>query len=550
MLRRFSKVGATPPPDKPIDQGAMVRDFQQPRRSAAMAGNAMVATSHPMATLTALDILKSGGNAVDAAIAAVAVLAMAEPQMSGLGGDCFAIYVKNGAAPVAFNGSGRAPRKAELDWYVERGIATIAPDSPHAVTVPGAVDAWCTLLKDHGTKDLAELFAPAIALAENGIVVTPRVAYDFAVYQDRAMGDPAAARVFAPAGRILREGERLRNPALAATLRRLARDGRAAFYEGPIAAEIVRILNSRGGLHEEADFARHRGEYVTPISASYRDYDVFECPPNGQGIAALIILRILAGYDLSEGKLGEGDRIHLLAEATKAAYAARDALVGDPDFAPSPVERLLSNAHAAACRGRIQMGRANPAPSYDEAEHKSTIYLCVVDRDGNAISFINSLYDDFGSGIFAPDCGVLLQCRGRMFRTIPGHPNAIAPGKRPLHTIIPGFLMKDGRAQMPFGVMGGNYQAVGHAHLLSHMLDRLMDPQAAVEAPRSFCFDGVLGLEHTIPESVAQDLARRGHRTSYAPRPLGGAQAIWIDHERGILVGGSDPRKDGFAAGY
>ena len=528
----------------------MARDFQQPRRSAALAANAMAATSHPLATLAALDMLKSGGNAVDAAICAAGVLAMAEPQMTGVGGDCFAIYVKNGAAPVAFNGSGRAPAKAELSWYVERGFRAIVPHSPHAVTVPGSVDAWCSLVEEHGTKDLAALLAPAIALAEEGCVVAPRVASDFAFYQDVVLGEPEAAKIFAPAGRILGEGERVRNPALAATLRGIAREGRKAFYEGPVAAEIVAALNARGGLHAAEDFARHRGEYVTPISARYRGYDVFECPPNGQGIAALMMLRVFAGYDLGEGKVSEADRIHLLAEATKAAYAARDALVGDPQFAAVPVERLLSDAHAAETRSRIRMDRAGPAPVYDESEHKHTIYLCVVDRDGNAISFINSLYHDFGSGIFVPGCGVMLHSRGSMFRTIPGHPNAIAPGKRPLHTIIPGFLTKDGKAQMPFGVMGGNYQAVGHAHLLTHMLDRLLDPQAAIEAPRSFCFDGVLGLERTVPEDVARELARRGHRVGYADRPFGGAQAIWIDRERGLLVGGSDPRKDGCALGY
>ncbi len=232
-----------------------MRDFQQPRRSVALAANAMAATSHPLATLAALDTLKSGGNAVDAAISAAAVLTMAEPHMTGLGGDCFAIYVKNGQAPVALNGSGRAPQKAELSWYVERGIRAIAPQSPHAVTVPGSVDAWCTLVEEHGTKDLAALFAPAIALAEEGCVVTPRVAYDFATFEEKVLADEAATKVFAPTGRVLREGERLRNPALAATLRRIAREGRTAFYEGPVAADIVKTLTARGGLHSLDDFS-------------------------------------------------------------------------------------------------------------------------------------------------------------------------------------------------------------------------------------------------------------------------------------------------------
>jgi gamma-glutamyltranspeptidase / glutathione hydrolase len=527
-----------------------MRDFQLPRRSAAVAANSMAATSHPLATLAAIEQLRAGGNAVDAAIAAAAVLTLAEPHMTGCGGDCFAIYVKNGAPPIALNGSGRAPMKATAAWYAERGMAAIAPESPHAVTVPGAVDAWCTLAADHGTRDLAALLAPAIALAEEGCALTPRVAADFADNDGKPQADPAAAKVFAPRGRVLRLGERVRNPALAETYRRIAREGRRGFYEGFVAADIVKTLNGAGGLHTLEDFASQRSEYVTPIAAPYRGFDVLECPPNGQGIAALMILRVLAGYDFAGDALSEADRIHLLAEATKAAYGARDALVGDPHFTPVPVARLLSDATAERVRAGIRLDRAGAAPAWDEAEHKDTIYLCVVDRDGNAISFINSIFHEFGSGIMAPESGVLLHSRGSMFRTAPGHPNAIAPGKRPLHTIIPAMLMQGGRAAMPFGVMGGNYQATGHAHLLMHMLDRGMDPQAALETPRSFAFDGVLGLERTHPRAVAEDLARRGHRVGHAARPFGGGQAIFIDSDRGLLIGGSDPRKDGCALGY
>jgi gamma-glutamyltranspeptidase / glutathione hydrolase len=520
-----------------------MRDFQFPRRSAAVAANAMAATSHPLATLTAVEQLRSGGNAVDAAIAAAAVLAMAEPHMTGLGGDCFAIYAKKGKPPVALNGSGRAPQKATLDWYRDRRMVAIEPRSPHAVTVPGAVDAWLTLAADHGTRDVGALLAPAIALAEDGVLITPRVASDFADNAG-AFWDKDAARLFAPDGRVLRLGERLRNPALAETLRRIAREGRKGFYEGPVAAGIVRKLNALGGLHTLQDFAAHRSDYVEPIAAPYRGHHVLECPPNGQGIAALMILRVLGGFDLA--KLGEADRIHLLAETTKAAYWARDRFIADPAFAPAPAD-LNSDAWAERARAQIRMDRAGPfAPAATESH---TIYLSVVDRDGNAISFINSIFHEFGSGILAPESGVLLHSRGSMFRLEPGHPNAIAPLKRPLHTIIPGMLMSGGTVRMPFGVMGGNYQAVGHAQLLTNMLDLGLDPQAALETPRSFAFDGVLGLERTIGPEIAQDLAARGHRVGYAARPFGGGQAIWID-DSGILIGGSDPRKDGFALGY
>jgi gamma-glutamyltranspeptidase/glutathione hydrolase len=263
-----------------------------------------------------------------------------------------------------------------------------------------------------------------------------------------------------------------------------------------------------------------------------------------------MILRALAGYDLAAAACGEADRIHLLAEATKAAYRARDAYFADPHFAPVAVERFLGDAYSHRVRAQIRLDRASDAVDWDEPEHKDTVYISIVDRDGNAISFINSLFHDFGSGIVAAASGVLLHSRATMFRIEPGHPNAIAPGKRPMHTIIPGMLVKDGRAVMPFGVMGGNYQACGHAHILSQILDLGLDPQAAVETPRSFAFDGVLQLETTIAPAIAADLARRGHRIERQVRPLGGAQAIWIDRVRGLLIGGSDPRKDGGALGY
>jgi gamma-glutamyltranspeptidase/glutathione hydrolase len=527
-----------------------MRDFHQPRRSAAIASEAMAATSHPFATLTALDILRAGGNAMDAAIAAVAVLGVVEPQSTGIGGDCFMLYSPRAGAPIALNGSGRAPHKARVEWYVEHGMRSIEPESPHAVTVPGAIDAWCQLNQDHGGKPLGELLEPAARLAEAGVPIAPRVAHDFAGLAGKIARDEFAAKVFLRDGRLPRFGETLRQPALAATLRRIGREGRDAFYRGPVAAEIVARLNALGGLHTLDDFAEQRSEYVTRISTDYRGTTVHECPPNGQGLAALMILNILRGYDLTSSRLSEADRIHLLAEATKAGYAARDAYFGDPAQAAVPVERLLSADYADQVRERIELKRASAAILPEGPAHRDTVYLCVVDRDRNAVSFINSLFHPFGSGIYAPESGVMLHCRGAMFRTTPGHPNAIGPGKRPLHTIIPGMLMRDGRATMPFGVMGGSYQACGHAHFLSQMLDHGRDPQAALDAPRSFASDGVLALEPTIPEAVAADLARRGHVVAWTEAPHGGGQAIEIDHARGVLIGGSDPRKDGCALGY
>ncbi|HEY7992033.1 MAG TPA: gamma-glutamyltransferase [Stellaceae bacterium] len=525
-----------------------MRDFHQPRRSAVIASEAMAATSHPLATFTALEMLRAGGNAMDAAIAAVAVLGVVEPQSTGIGGDCFCIYSPKAGAPIALNGSGRAPQKATVDWYVANGIKTIDSETPHAVTVPGAVDAWCRLNQDHGRKTLAEVLEPAARYAEAGVPIAPRVAHDFAGLSDKIARDEFAARVFLRNGRLPGAGDTLKQPALAATLRRIGKEGREAFYAGAVAKEIVARLQSLGGLHALDDFAAQRCEYVTPIATDYRGATVYECPPNGQGLAALLILNILAGY--APEKLGEADYIHLLAEATKAGYAARNTYIGDPAQVSVPVERLLSKEYAEAVRQKIDMKRASAPILPDVTPHKDTVYLCVVDRDRNAVSFINSLFHPFGSAIYAPESGVMLHCRGSFFRTTPGHPNAIAPGRRPLHTIIPGMLMRGGRTEMPFGVMGGSYQACGHAHFLSNLLDRGLDPQSALDAPRSFADLGVLALETTVSKDVAAELARRGHDVVWADAPHGGGQAIRIDHARGVLIGGSDPRKDGCALGY
>ena len=526
-----------------------MRDFNVPGRSAAMAAHGMAATSHPMATLAALDVLRAGGNAADAAIAAVAVQCVAEPESTGIGGDCFILYSRAGAVPVALNGSGRAPAKANVEWYVEHGIREIEVPTPHAVTVPGAVDAWCMFNREHGTRPLAELLEPAARLAEEGYVVTPRVADDWRRAQAK-LRDPVTAALFLPGGRPPAAGDRMANPPLAATLRRIGREGREAFYAGAVMHDIVSRLKVLGGLHEEEDFAAQLSTWVEPITASYRGYEVYECPPNGQGMAALMMLRTLAGYALDGDSFSEADRLHLLAEANKAAYWVRDNFICDPEHVPVDVEGFLSEARAERTRRSIRLDRAMPGPRWGEIEHKDTVYLCVVDRDGNACSFINSLFSAFGSGIVAPQSGVLLHNRGTGFRTLPGHPNAIAPRKRPFHTIIPGMLVKDGRAVMPFGVMGGHYQAMGHAHFLHRLLDRGMDPQQAAEAPRILALNGALQVEKAVPEPIVADLARRGHDIEVQEVPLGGCQAIWIDHERGVLIGGSEPRKDGLALGY
>jgi gamma-glutamyltranspeptidase/glutathione hydrolase len=529
-----------------------VRDFQVPGRSVAIATGGMVCTSHPLATLTAVDVLRGGGNAVDAAIAACAVQCVVEPQSTGVGGDCFVLYAPaGGGAPIALNGSGRAPRALTPEIVHNPVNGRIPLPTAHAVTVPGAVDAWFRLAEDHGTRGIDSLLRPAIGYAREGYPVMERVAYDWARFSDKLARYPETARVFLPEGKPLPPGALHRQPALAETLETIARDGRDGFYTGWVAEDIVESLDALGGVMTVNDLAEHRSEYVSPIRTSYRGYDVYQCPPNGHGVTVLLGLNILAGYDLAGLDPLGPRRFHLEAEAMRLAYQDRNTYLADPSHASVPVEALLSVAHAESLGAAIDPERAMtglPAPSLPP--HTDTVYLCVVDRDGNAVSFINSLFESFGTGIVAPRSGVLLHNRGTGFVLEPGHPNRLAPGKRPLSTLIPGMVMKDGRAVMPYGVMGGQYQAVGHVRFLTNVLDFGMTIQAALDLPRGFHFDGVYALERGVPQATCDGLARLGHRVERSPIPLGGGQAIVIDHDTGVLLGASDGRKDGIALGF
>ncbi|WP_108462964.1 gamma-glutamyltransferase family protein [Devosia naphthalenivorans] len=526
------------------------RDFMRPGRSVAVAKHAMAATSHPLATLAAIDILRAGGNAVDAAIAAVALQGVIDPHMTGIGGDCFAIYAPAQGNPTCINGSGRTPAKASLKALLAAGAAKVPDLSAHAVVIPGAVDAWCLLNAQHGRLPLSDVLAPAIAAAERGFVATPRVAQDWTVYADRLKPHAAAAAHFLPQDRPLAIGQSLASPALAATLTRIGKEGREAFYSGPVAEDMVSVLQAAGGTHDRADFSSHSSVVSTPLSANYRGYQLLECPPNGQGLTALIMARLLERFDLSDPALGEADRIHLLAEATKAAYRLRDSYIGDPASMTVSPNELLSDATISALHAGISMHEASPLADFDFPLHRDTVYVSVVDEDGNAISLINSVFMAFGSGIYAARSGVLFNNRGAGFSLEPDHPNLYGPSKLPLHTIIPAILRKGGRTVMSFGVMGGQYQAVGHTHMMSQIIDQGLDVQQASDRPRSFYTDGAITLEPTIDDWVRLELESRGHRTRWADEPLGGCQAIWIDRGNGLLWGASDHRKDGIALGY
>ncbi|WP_448952271.1 gamma-glutamyltransferase [Labrys neptuniae] len=528
-----------------------MRDFQLPGRSPVRATEAMVATSHPLASAAALTLLREGGNAIDAAICAAAVLAVVEPQSTGIGGDCFCLYVPRGEGEViAYNGSGRAPAAATLDWYESRGFTEIPVDGPHAVTIPGAIDAWCRLSADHGRTPLDRVLAPAIHYAEAGYVVHDRVEADWHEAQELLARDAVAARIFLPGGVPPRAGDVHRQPELAASLRLIAAKGREAFYQGELAEDMVSHLKAKGGLHTLDDFAAAKGDYVAPVRTTYRGVDAWQMPPSNQGLTALVMLNLLSGFDLGTLDPLGAERLHLEVEAGRLAYRIRDEAIADPSHADVPVETLLSPAHADGLRRRIDPNRANGTLPPSVMEPSDTVYLCVVDRDRNAVSFINSTYHSFGSGLVGPKSGIVLQNRGKAFRIDRRHPNCIAPGKRPLHTIMPGMATRNGRALAPFGVMGGDYQPFGNVHVLTNWLDYGMDPQAAIDCPRVFYQNGTLLAERGVPIYAIQGLEARGHKVRPAEEALGGGQMILIDWEKGTLTGGSDPRKDGLAIGY
>ena len=532
-----------------------MRDFHAPGRSPVIAARGMAATSMPAATMTALDILKSGGNALDAAIAAVAVLGVIEPQSTGIGGDCFCLYAPAGTGQVyAMNGSGRAPAASTPEALRALGVNTLIDTSAHVVTVPGAVSAWEALNSAHGRRGLDVLLQPAIRFAEDGFPVLQRVAADWADAKGKLLLNAASARHYLKDGEAPRQGDIMRFPALAATLRTIATKGARGFYEGEVAADIVASLRALGGLHTEADFASAlRGaEFVEPIKRAWQGMDIFECPPNGSGIVTLMMLGMLETFQVPEGPMS-AERLHRHIEAARLGYRDRDTWIADPAHVDVPTEVLLSDAYLHGMAKNISDAHAMaelPATDTLMPKHRDTVYLCVVDEEGNACSFINSLFKSFGTGIMAEKSGVMLQNRGFGFRLQEGHPNCIAPGKRPMHTIIPGLALKGGRAIMPFGVMGGHFQPMGQTLLLSNMFEYGMDPQAALDAPRLFPENGKVQVEAHIPAATVAKLNALGHVCEPIAKPHGGGQAIFMDHERGVLIGGSDPRKDGCVLGY
>ncbi|SMX22922.1 gamma-glutamyltransferase family protein [Boseongicola aestuarii] len=526
-----------------------MRNFHKPGRSSVYATNGMVATSHPLAATEALAILRDGGNAVDAAIAGAVLLGGCEPHMTGLGGDCFALIKPAGSENViAVNGSGRAPKATSPDTVRSQGVSQIEPGHPASITVPGAVDAFCRMSESHGRLGLDRVLDPAIQYFEQGIPVAPRVAMDFATLVDNLA--PSGKAHYLSCGRPFALGERFAMPGQAEVLRRVVKNGRDAFYTGDVAEDMLTALNGIGAVHQLEDFAETQTTFADPISGNYRGTDIVEHPPNGQGATAILLANILSEFDIASMNPSGTERLHLETEATKLAYNTRNRFLSDPEYM-TRLDHMLNPKTGKSLAALIDPKKAMPDPApLSEAVHKDTVLITVVDRDGMAVSLIYSIFASFGSGVASDKFGILFHNRGSGFNLTQGHPNELGPGKRPLHTILPGMTRKNGRIDMTFGVMGGQYQATGHCHLISNIIDFGMDPQAAIDTPRVFPEAKGLRVEGNLSEETRQGLIERGHRLYQEAGPIGGAQAIQINHDTGTLIAGSDPRKDGIAVGY
>ncbi len=532
-------------------------------RSEVIAKHGMACTSQPLATQVALDILKEGGNAIDAAIAANAVLGLTEPTGNGIGGDIFAIVWDAKTKQLyGLNGSGRSPAKLSYEYFIENGYKSVPAYGPLPVSVPGCVDGWFELNKRFGSMPMSKLLQPAISYAREGFPVSELIAYYWKGNTAFLKRFPNIEATYMPGGKAPEKGDIFRNPDLASTLELIAKKGRDAFYKGEIARRIAAFMEEQGGFLSYEDLASHHSEWVEPVFSNYRGYDVWELPPNGQGIAALQILNILEGYDLASMGFGSLDYIHLFTEAKKLAFEDRARFYADPDFADVPVSELISKEYAAERRELISPNRAARRYDAGELEKGNTIYMTVADEEGNMVSLIQSNYRGMGSGMCPDGLGFILQDRGEMFTLEKGHPNVYEPGKRPFHTIIPAFITKDGVPWISFGVMGGSMQPQGHAQIVVNLIDFGMNLQEAGDAPRmrhegsseptgeKMEDGGILYLESGIAPEVLRELVKRGHRIQQDVGGFGGYQAIMRDPVTGVLYGASESRKDGMAAGY
>jgi gamma-glutamyltranspeptidase/glutathione hydrolase len=535
-------------------------------RSVVIAQHGMACTSHPLSTAVAIDVLRKGGNAIDAAIAANAVLGVVEPEMNGIGGDIFAIvYDAKTKKLYGLNGSGRSPYGLTLDEFKKLGLNYIPPNGPLAVSVPGCVDGWFALNKKFGKFSMSQILEYAIDYAKNGFPLADEAAFEMEGIKKRFGNNAGLESVYLPGGRVPQRGEIFKNPALASVLKNIATQGRDYFYKGPVAKTIDSFMKKNGGFLSYNDLAQHQSTWVEPVSTNYRGYDVWELPPNGQGIAVLQMLNILEGFDFSKIQYGSAEYIHLFVEAKKLVYEDRARYYADPEFAKVPVEKLISKEYAAERRKLIVMDHASGDYGSGDSLLKSgeTVYLTVADEEGNMVSLIQSNFSAFGSGVVPGGLGFVLQNRGRLFTLQQDQNNTYAPHKRPFHTIIPAFVTKSGKPYMSFGVMGGGFQPIGQVQVLMNMIDFGMNEQEAGDAPR---FDhqgsseptgerkngpGIIYLESGFSQETMRQLMDWGHKVGFqAPGNYGGYQCIRFDSDKKIYFGASDPRKDGMASGY
>ena len=535
-------------------------------RSQVIAQNGMAATSHPLSTQVALDVLKAGGNAIDAAIAANAMEGVVEPHVNGIGGDLFAIVWDAKTKKLyGINGSGRSPKSLTLAEFKKRGLTHIPSTGPLPVSVPGCVDAWFELHKKFGSMPMSKVLEKAVSYAKNGFPVHGELASALTRVQANYGKYPNVDKHYYPNGKVAVEGDIFKNPNLANTLERLGKEGRDVFYRGDMAKTMDAFMKKNGGFLSYEDLAAHTSTWIDPVSVNYRGYDVWELPPNGQGIAALQMLNILEGYDFSKIKVGSAEHIHLFTEAKKLVFEDRAKYYADMDFAKIPVKSLISKEYAGERRKLINPNRAskhfdagNPA-----LKDGDTIYLTVADKDGNMVSLIQSNYRGFGSGMMPDGLGFMFQDRGEMYSLKEGENNTYAPGKRPFHTIIPAFMTKDGQPIMSFGVMGGAFQPMGHTQIVMNVVDFGMNVQEAGDFPRinhegsseptgenMEPTGGMITLESGYPYEVIRELLQKGHQVGYMSGIYGGYQCIRFDPIRKVYFGGTESRKDGQAAGY
>ena len=517
----------------------------------ALSINGMAATSHPLATEEAIRILKKGGNAIDASIAASIVLSVVEPNATSIGGDCFAIVKMEGKESVAYNGSGIAPEKLNYDFFEKNNIDKIGLTSPHSVTIPGALNAWKNIHQDFGKLDFEELFLTAIDCAKNGFKVTKVVANAWNNNANKLLQDKNSKKLLLKNEKSYQLSDIRKNIPLGNALELISKKGISEFYEGSIASDMVNSLNKLGGLHTIDDFSRQSTIKSQTISTKYNDTKIHQCPPNGPGITVLIMMKLLEKLQIQKYNYNSTERFHLEGEVTKQAFKIKEENIGDPNFIELNLDKILSDAYINDIYKNISINSCSDVGNLNIPNHPETVYLSVVDKDLNSVSIINSVCYAFGSGITTEKTGIVLHNRGTNFRIENGHPNCIQGLKRPLHTIIPGLVEDNkGNAILNYGVMGGQYQPVGQVHVLNSILDFNMSPQQAISFPRAFHFNNIYKLEKEVSEEIKNGLSKIGHEVQYIEESHGGGQAIKIDRKNGSLIGGSDPRKDGYAKGY